>query len=261
MGERSLYDGPGRAIAGQKYGLKDSVRTYRAGEKIYPGDPVFGMVGDELTCYEAHVNAVTLTADAALVADNVITVTVNGKALPPVTFINTSADTLAAIVQAIQLDDDLSEQGITAFIVEGANAISIVGPGISITASAVVTGGESQAAFTVAADTNMKFLGVAEHTELGFKEGVGFYPPGHAVNVMDFGEIYVPVAEDATPSDKEPAYIVLAGADAGKFTDIAEENYDCGAFFRGHEEDGLARIELRGMKYVIQHLLIFGSFY
>lgn len=245
---RTLYDPPARAIAGQKYGLKDNVRTYRAGEKIYPGDPVFGMVGDELTCYGAHINAVTLTASAALVTGNQVVVTVNGKALAPVAFTGSSAATLAAIVQGIELDDDLSEQGITASVLEGTNAFIIVGPGISITASAVVTGGSSQATFASAADTNMKFLGVAEFTQLGFKEGAGFYPPNHAVNVMDFGDIYIPVAEGVSPLDKESAYIILSGDDAGKFTNAADGNYDCGAFFRGSEEDGLARIELRGMK-------------
>jgi hypothetical protein len=245
---RTLYDPPARAIAGQKYGLKDNVRTYRAGEKIYPGDPVFGMVGDEITCYGTHINAVTLTAAAALVTGNKVAVIVNSKVLPVVDFINSSDETLAAIVQAIELDDSLSDLGIKAFPIEGANAIGIVGPGITITASATVTGGTSQATFTSESDTNMKFLGVAEHTELGFKEGVGFYPPTQAVKVMDFGEIYVPVAEGTSPSDKEPAYIILSGANAGKFTNAADGNYDCGAFFRGHEEDGLTRIELRGMK-------------
>jgi hypothetical protein len=248
MAERTLYDEPGRAIAGQKHGLKDNTRTYCAGEKIYPGDAVFGMVGDANTCYGAHINAVTLTASAALVPGNNVAVTVNGKTLPVVEFINSSNETLAAIVQAIELDGDLSELGITAFVVEGANAIGIVGPGITITASAVVSGGASQPTFVSAADTNMKFLGVARHTELGFREGTGFYPPTHAVNVMDFGEIYVPVVEGSSPSAKEPAFIILSGANAGKFTDVATGNYDCGAFFRSNEEDGLARIELRGMK-------------
>jgi hypothetical protein len=133
-------------------------------------------------------------------------------------------------------------------VIDGANAIGIVGPGITITASATVTEGETQPTFTPEGDTNMKFLGVAEHTELGFKEGAGFYPQNHAVNVMDFGEIYVPVAEGVSPLDKEPAYIVLSGSEAGKFTNVAAENYDSGAFFRSGEEDGLARIELRGMK-------------
>jgi hypothetical protein len=249
MAERSLYDTPARAIAGQKCGLKDNVRTYRAGEKIYPGDPVFGMVGDELTCYGSHINAVTLTASAALIANNSVAVTINGITIDPVVYGTSSLATFQAIVQAINLNDRVSDLGITAFSVDGAPlSFSLEGPGIDITASAVVTGGTSQAVFTSASDTNMKFLGVAAHTELGFKEGAGFYPPTHAVNVMDFGEIYVPVAEGATPSDKESAYIVLSGEDAGKFTDVAEGNYDSGAFFRGNEEDGLARIEIRGMK-------------
>ncbi|MDR0388751.1 MAG: hypothetical protein LBH73_01625 [Spirochaetaceae bacterium] len=248
MAGRSLYGPPVRAVAGQKYGLKGSVRTYCAGEKIYPGDPVFGVAGDELACYGAHINAVTLTASEALAAGNEVAVTINGKALPVVEFTGSSAGTLEAVVKAIELDDDLSDLGITAFLIEGANAIGIAGPGITITAAAAVTGGAAQPNFTAAADTDMKFLGVAVHTELGFKEGTGFYPPAHAVNVMDFGEIYVPAAEDASPLDKEPAYIILSGSDAGKFTNDDDGNYDCGAFFRGHKEDGLVRIELHGMK-------------
>jgi hypothetical protein len=177
-----------------------------------------------------------------------VAVIINGKALPVVEFISSSNETLAAIVQVIELDENISDLGITAFVVEGANAIGIVGPGITITASATVTAGSSQATFTSASDTNMRFLGVARHTELGFKEGVGFYPPQYAVNVQDAYDVYVPVAEDANPADGEPAYIILFGDDAGKFTDVADDNYDCGAFFRGHKEDGLARIELRGMK-------------
>jgi len=243
-----LYGEPKRAIAGQKFGLKDNTRTYLVGENITPGEPVFGMVGDDRTCFRAHINAVTLTASAALVAGNQVVVTVNGKALAPVAFIESTAKTLAAIVQAIELDPDLNDLGIATFVVEGANAFSIEGPGINITASAVVTGGASQATFTPAQDTNLKFLGVARHTELAFREGTGFYPPKHAVNVQDFGEIYAFVAEGANPSDKEPAYIILSGDDAGKFTDVAGDNYDSGAIFRSNAADGLARVELRGLK-------------
>jgi hypothetical protein len=175
MAERTLYDPPARAIAGQKYGLKDNVRTYRAGEKIYPGDTVFGMVGDALTCYGAHINAVTLTASAALITGNSVAVTINGIAIAPVAFDTSSPVTFQAIVQAINLDDRVSGLGITAFLVDGAPlSFSLEGPGIDITASAVVTGGASQAEFSSAEDTSMKFLGVAEHTELGFKEGTGF---------------------------------------------------------------------------------------
>ena len=242
---RDLYGNPQRAIAGQQFGLTAHTRTYIAGEKIYPGDPVFGMIGDNEHCYGAHINAVTLTASAELVTGNKIAVTVNGVALPVIEFADSTEETLKRVVQGIELNPALGELDITAFVVEGANAFTIVGPGISITASATVTEGASQATFSSAADTNLKFIGVAEHTELCTKNGAGFYEAEEAVNVRDFGEIYVPVADDANPADKESAYIDVA---SGVFTDDASGNYDCGCFFRSNKQDGLARVEVRGMK-------------
>jgi hypothetical protein len=241
----NLYGDPQRAIAGQQFGLTGHTRTYVAGEKIYPGDPVFGMIGDNEHCYGAHINAVTLTASADLITGNLVTVVVNGVTLPAVEFVDSSAKTLEKIVLGIELNPDLGELDITAFVVEGANAFTIVGPGITITASATVAGGASQATFASAADTNLKFIGVAEHTELCTKNGTGYYDPEDAVNIRDFGEIYAPVADDANPADKEPAYIDVAN---GVFTDVVGSNYDCGCFFRSNKQDGLARVEVRGMK-------------
>ncbi|MDR2150120.1 MAG: hypothetical protein LBO67_04765 [Spirochaetaceae bacterium] len=243
-----LYGEPKRAIAGMKYGLKDNTETFIAGEKIYPGDPCFGMVGDEHTIYGAYINAVTLTASVDLVTGNEIAVTINGIVLAPVEFVTSSVTTLEALVQAINLNADIGNLGIEAFIVEGANALTLEGPGITITASAVVTGGASQATFVSAATTNMKFVGVARHTELCFKEGTGFYPPKTTVNVQTEHEIYVPVADGSSPADKKPAFIILSGDDVGKFTDEEDGTYESGALFRSAAQDGLARVELRGMK-------------
>jgi hypothetical protein len=242
---RNLYGVPQRAIAGQQFGLTAHTRTYIAGEKIYPGDPVFGMVGDAEHCYCAHNNAITLTASAALVTGNKVAVVVNGIALPVVEFVGSTGETLSKVVLGIVLNTDLEERGITAFVVEGANAFTIVGAGITITAGATVTEGASQATFTAAADTNLKFIGVAEHTELCSRHGAGYYDVQDAVNIRDFGEIYVPVAEEANPADKETAYIDIAH---GVFTDIAGSNYACGCYFRSDKQDGLARIEVRGMQ-------------
>jgi hypothetical protein len=203
------------------------------------------MVGDNEHCYGAHINAVTLTADGDLVTGNKVAVTVNGIVMPGVEFVESTQKTLEKVVLGIELNADLGELGITAFVVEGANAFTIVGPGINITASATVTDGTSQATFSSQADTNLKFVGVAKHTELSTKNGTGYYDAEDAVNVQDFGEIYVPVAEDANPADKEPAYIDVAN---GVFTDVSGSNYDCGCFFRSNKQDGLARVELRGMK-------------
>lgn len=245
MSERDLYANPQRAIAGLTHGLSGRTRTYSAGEKIFPGDPLFGMVGDNEHCYRSKVNAITLSASAALVAGNKIAVTINNIALNLIEFANSTTETLARIVRAIDLSAQLSELGINAFIIEGANAFSIVGPGITITATAVVTEGNSQAVFTATADTNMKFIGIAEFTQLVTNKGTGFYDINDSVNVRDIGDIYVPVHEDANPSDKEPAYINLT---TGTFTDVSTGNYDCGCFFRSNKQDGLALIEVRGMK-------------
>ena len=245
MSERDLYGKPQRAIAGQTHGLSGRTRTYSAGEVIYPGDPLFGMIGDHEHCYRSKINAATLTASAALVTGNTVSVTVNGVVLPTFDFVNSSAETLARIVREIDLNNELSRFGINAFVIEGANAFSIVGPGVTITASVVVTGGASQPTFTSAADTNMKFIGIAEHTELVTRKGTGYYDINDSVNVRDRGDIYAPVSDAAHPSDKEPAYIDLAN---GVFTDVSTSNYECGCFFRSNKQDGLALIEARGMK-------------
>jgi hypothetical protein len=245
MSERDLYGDPPRAIAGQRHGLSGHTRTYSAGEKIFPGDPLFGMVGDDEHCYRAHINAYTVSFSTPLVQGNKVAVTVNGIAIPVVEFVETSVKTLESIVREIDINSALGELGINAFLVEGANAFTITGPGIGITAAAVVTGGASQPTVNVQPDTNMKFIGIAEHTELVTNKGAGFYDINDSVNVRDFGDIYVPVAEDANPSDKESAYIDIA---KGVFTDVAGGNYDCGCFFRSNKQDGLARVEVRGMK-------------
>jgi hypothetical protein len=134
--------------------------------------------------------------------------------------------------------------------VDGApNSVCLESPGLSITAGAVVSGGASQANFVSASYTSAKFLGVARHQELSYVEGTGFYPEGQPVSVMSYGKIWIPVADDASPVDKEPAYIILSGADAGKFTDASGSGkYDCGCIFRSKNEGGLALIEVRGLK-------------
>jgi hypothetical protein len=245
-----LYGDMKKALAGAKFGLHDETETFTAGENIYPGDPCFGMVGEKKVCFGAHVNAVALTASEALVAGNQITVTINGITLDPVAFINSSPDTMRAIVQAIDLNDQVRALGIDAFLVEGNPlAFYLSAPGVSITASASVTGGASQATFNQTAYTDAKFVGVARHEELSYREGTGFYPATTSVSVMTYGKVWVPVADDATPDDKKPAYVILSGPDAGKFTDVASSNYDTGAFFRSERTDGsLALVELRGMK-------------
>jgi hypothetical protein len=251
MAEMDIYGDMKEAFAGMKYGLNDETETFIAGEKIHPGDPLFGTVGDSKRCFRAHVSAIGLTAAANLVTGNRVTVTVNSTTLPSILFVNSSQETLRAIVNAINLNDALSALGINAFMVDGnPRSIFMEGPGITITASVTVTEGASQTTFTSTPYTNTKFIGIARHQELSFAEGTGFYPEGVAVSVMTRGRIWVPVADNATPVDKQEAYVVLSGAEAGKFTDASGTgNYDCGCIFRsGKINTGIAQVEVRGMK-------------
>jgi hypothetical protein len=192
---------------------------------------------------------VSLTAAADLVEGNQIAVTINGVAVAPVAFAGSSEDTVKAIVAAIDMNDGIRGLGVDAFAVDGApRSFYLSAPARTLTAGAAVSGGASQTTFAQEAYTSAKFTGVARHQELCSKEGTGFYVDGQAVSVMTRGKIYALVADGASPVDKESAYVVLTGADAGRFTDFPEGNYDCGCVFRGSKENGIALVETRGMK-------------
>lgn len=241
----NLYGERARAIAGQKYGLQDVTESHVAGEIIEPGAALFGRVGDERV-FNAHKNVSTLVASADLVAGNKITAKVNGVELVVDFDTNTDA-TLSALADSINSNDKLSESGIGASTVAGSKAITIIGE-TDVAVSITVTGGASQATFSVTESTDMKFVGVAVHTELAYREGTGFYPKNIPVNVMTHGKIYVPVAENASVADKKAAYVVLSGDDKGKFSDESTGNYDCGCVFRSDAQDGLALVEVNGLR-------------
>jgi hypothetical protein len=68
------------------------------------------------------------------------------------------------------------------------------------------------------------------------------------VGVLKEGRIAIRLADAAVPGDKKPAYIILAGPDAGKFTDDSSGNYDSGCIFRSDRIDGdLAFVEVHGI--------------
>ena len=251
MDQEKLYGDLGQAIAGQKMGLHDETETIMAGERIYPGDPIFQKVGDENVGYGANISAISMTASAALVDGNEVAVTVNGIALPSVPFESNSLRTFQNIQDTVNLNEALRALGITAFLLEGeALKFYLTGPGITITASAVVTGGASQATFASAAHSQAKFRGVARHMDISYKEGAGFYPAGTAVNLLTHGQITVRVADNANPDNLVPAYVIMSGEDAGKFTHVSTGgNYDCGCTFRSNRIEGnLVVLEVNGLK-------------
>jgi hypothetical protein len=178
MSKIDIYGDMKKALAGLSFGLDAECESFCAGEEFFPGDPAFGIVGDDKMAYRAHISSVTLTADTNLVTGNNIVVTVNGIAVEAVSFASSSANTIAAIVTAINLNEEIRALGITASATEGsARAFSLQSPGITITASAAVTGGGSQAEFTSAVNDFAKFLGVTRFEQLGQGVDVGKFTP------------------------------------------------------------------------------------
>jgi hypothetical protein len=245
----NLYGDQEKVIAGQVWGLHSDTETRLAGERIYPGDPVFAAVGDDKVGYLPHITAVAL-AISALVEGNVINLTVNGVNIGPIAWDTDAATTVRRAAEAVDQNESIRALGIDAFQIDGSPlAFYLQSPGVSIAVSGSITGGASQGTVSSTAYTTTKFVGVARREELCFKEGAGFYPPQYPVNVLTRGKVAVFVADSAKPGDLKPAYIITSGADAGKFTDASSGNYDSGCLFRsGFLESGLAVVEVRGAR-------------
>lgn len=68
---------------------------------------------------------------------------------------------------------------------------------------------------------------------------------GATVSVVKKGKIWARTATSANPVYGKPAYVVLTGEDAGKFTDTQGSNLDIGAVFGTEKDTGIAIVELR----------------
>jgi len=245
-----MYGDLGRTIAGQKHGLHDETETISAWEKMYPGDPVFQSVGDGEFGYGARIKGVVLTASTAPGAGNSIGLTVNGVTLDPVPFVDSPAETFRRIADSVNLSEALRAKGITAFLLEGEELkFRLSSAGEEVKATVSVSGGTAKPVFSSAPDGKARFRGVVRHMDVSYREGAGFFPAGTAVSVMTHGQITVPVAKDARPDNLVPAYVITSGDEVGRFTHVAEGNYDCGCAFRSERLEGtLALIEVNGLK-------------
>lgn len=100
-------------------------------------------------------------------------------------------------------------------------------------------------------DASLKFLGVAMISHRSYKDSEEQYVAFQEMNVLTEGEIYVPVASGITATANKPAYVVddQASGDYNKFTTSNSGTYAIGGYFRSNPNaDGLARVELRGLK-------------
>ena len=67
---------------------------------------------------------------------------------------------------------------------------------------------------------------------------------GITLGVMRWGRIYGLLATGVDPAYGDKAYLVVSGADAGCFTNVATGALDVKAEFRGKASDGIALVEI-----------------
>ena len=246
----NLYGNQQLGIPGMVLGNKERVSTKIAGHSIAPGEPLFSAEGDPNIVYKAGLTAVAVTI-SALVENNRVALTVNGTGVTPVTAVGAGdvmpIETARAIVDAINGNETLYAAGVTAFFNEAAPLkIYVQAP----TVTGTITDGASQGTVASAAFNSNVFVGVALYTTvLAYWKIAGFYEKADAVNVLERGVVLVNITDSAVPSFGKPAYIVLSGADAGKWTDVATDNYDAGCvFYNTTAELGTAYVDVRGIK-------------
>lgn len=245
----AAYGNTDFGIAGSIWGREASgIDTRLAAESIGFGVPLFVYPGDATKVYAPHQDTATLTLAGDLVGSNVITTTINGTAIAT-TYVTSSAATVTAHIAAINANDTMIALGITATAGSTALKIVINGVGKDITSTAVVTLGDGQVASVTVYTSAAKFAGVSVASHRSFVDSAGVYPIGDAVNVMYNGRILVAVPSGATLYANKLAYTPLlnTGTDWKKFTNTSTD-YDTGCVFMTNPLNGLAVLEVRGLK-------------
>lgn len=99
-------------------------------------------------------------------------------------------------------------------------------------------------------DDSLKFLGVAIVSHRSYDGSEDQYVEYQDMNVITRGQVMVPVASGLSTIANAAAYVVddRTSVDYGKFTTSNSGTYDIGGYFRSNASDGIARVELRGLK-------------
>lgn len=245
----AAYGNMDDAFIGMPVGSEIEVETGVAQETIGFGKPVFGYPGLEEKVYGPHRSLATLTMAGDLVTSNVITTTINGTAIAT-TFATDNATTITAHIAAINAKAEMIALGITAVAGATARIIYIkAATGLDLTVATVVTLGAGQTTGAVVYGSNGRFLGIAMFAQSATKDfgaGTMTYLTGDAVNVLKFGQIWVPVS--VAVADKAPAYAITDVTNQGQFTDVNGANYNVGGYFRSNRSTNKAILEVFGIK-------------
>jgi len=242
------YDYMDNAVPGLKYGLGGRIEggwVVAEANGIGFGKPVFGYVGDEKKAYSFYNDVGKIVFDADFVANNVITITVNGEDAADVTYDTSHDNTMDLLVAAVSaltgvecaLDPADTDNRTLLIRVKGATAA----------VAEAVTGGAGQATGTVTYGSGQVFVGVAmfvqKASSLDVSSNQG-YEQYDMVNVVADGELWV--RAKAVVEANNEAYIDNSGADIGEFSNAGVE---VSARYRSNAADeGLARLRVDGQK-------------
>ncbi|MGD8707085.1 MAG: hypothetical protein PVI88_00190 [Nitrosopumilaceae archaeon] len=231
------------AIRGLKYGLGPDGRieggwACKEADGIEFGDPVFGYVGDNISCYKFKNDVGKIVFDADFEASNVITITVNSVAAADVTFTTDHDTTAGLVVDAINALTgvkavlDSTDTDNRTFLIQTKGQTAVV--------AEAVTGGSGQPDGTITYGSSQVFLGVALFSQNQPK----LYEQYDAVNVMADGELWVePVA---TVYAGQAGYVDNAATDIGEFSNAGVE---INGTYRSNATSGnLARLRVLGQK-------------
>jgi hypothetical protein len=129
-----------------------------------------------------------------------------------------------------------------------ASGVTSIAPGEPVF---VKPGDETGAFLPDDTDATRKFAGVAiisQRSFVGTEDNL--YPTYDQISVLEEGCVWVPVASGISAIANKAAYIIDLTSDGQfkKFTDATSGNYDCGCYFKSNVLNGLAVLEVRGLK-------------
>ena len=246
------YGNMDQALAGLQIGLSARVDSRIAQEDINFGYPVMAYSGDENKCYKAHQDQSVVTISAPLVAADTLNITINGNAFAQ-TYATSSDATMTAMRNAINADPAMIALGVVASLTgaSGFLTITLRAKGVDFTVTCSVThGGGGTANATHAETTWASFLGVAlfaQRSGRDYGAGNSKYARYDAVNIMNFGRIWVPVS--STGNDLDAAYVVFAsGANQNTFSNASAGNKSTNGYLLSNKNtQGLAILEVRSV--------------
>ena len=194
-----------KAYAGMSAdGIPGYVEALVAKEGIGLGLGLAKYAGVDNACRLPKVNSVAVSVSADLVADDVLTVTVNGNEVSE-TYATSHDDTMGALATALAALADVAS---AVFDDDKAIALTAV-EGVDLEVSAQVTnGGSGMATAGVTHGTSDTLHAISLHTHQLAQDretGTVSYPEKAMVNAMRRGRVWVVVEESVTSDD--PVYL------------------------------------------------------